>query len=67
MSVSFASVGDPIKILENGIEEIKSNHLKHAVYYENYPAVEVYKKEIATIQEAMRVLRFYKEFNKIDK
>ena len=65
MSVSFASGGDPIKILEEGIEEIKQHHLKHAVYYENYSAVEVHKKEIAGIQEAIRILKFYDAICKI--
>ena len=67
MSVSFESVGDPIKILEKGIEDIKGNHLKHAIYYENYPKVEIHKKEIAGIQEAISVLRFYKKINQIIK
>ena len=60
MVARFESIGNPIKILENGIEDIKKHHLKYAVYYENYPKVERYKKEINTIRESIRVLEFYK-------
>jgi len=63
MVARFESIGNPIKILENGIEDIKKHHLKYAVYYENYPKVERYKKEITTIQkQSLKLFRSIEQF-----
>ena len=48
-----------IEILEKAIDDIKMYELKHAVYYENYPAEEKLKKEIIKIREAIGILKFY--------